>query len=171
MAALLVVVCVVCGIATYGSESEAGGQEPSNATRLAVLPTIDLAMGKANLDDIDTMIGWRLRAMGFDVIPEDQVDAFLSQHRIRYTGGASSSMLTALREELGAEAVLAASVELYEEEPPPRIGLSARVVSTLGPRIRWAGEITMAGEDRPGLIDSGMIDDVVELSDRAVARL
>jgi hypothetical protein len=151
---LLLAVCVVCGAPSNGSESEGSEHRPEGATRLAVLPTIDLAMGEANLGDIDTTIEWRLAAMGFDLVPEGELNAFLSEHRIRYTGGLTLSVLTELRAEMGADAVFLGSVDLFEDEPPPRIALNSRVVSTLDGRIKWAGEIAIAGEDHPGLIGS-----------------
>ena len=171
VAALLVAAWVAAGTAFLDCESRAAAKDSGTPTRLLLLPTIDLAMGKASLADVDVALRWRLRAMGFDLVAEAQVDSFLWEHRIRYTGGASSSMLKAVREELGADAIFVASVDLVEDSPPPRMALNARIVSTLDEKIRWAGEVTLAGEDRPGLIGSGQINDIDEIMQRAISRL
>ena len=55
---------------------------------------------------------------------------------------------------------------------PPKIAISARMVSTGDdPRIEWADGFSLAGDDAPGLLGLGLIDDVNILLDQATTSL
>ena len=150
--------------AAAAAEGEAPG-------RLAVFPSVDLAWGKADRPAVDAALRRGLAAAGLDLLPESAVEEFLARHRLRYTGSVTGALRGRLAEELGAGAVFLVSIDSYESEPPPRIALNARIVSTADGSIRWAHEVALAGEERPGALGRGEIGSVDVLLERAVARL
>jgi len=146
-------------------------QRGSQATRLAVLPALDLANGKADTLVVDALLERRLGGIGFDVLAADEVLAFLRRHRMRYTGGMTHARLSEMRAELSVEAVFVVSIDSFEVEGPPRVALNARIVSTESGNILWAGEVAAAGEEHPGVLGLRTVDDVEALLEGAVERL
>jgi hypothetical protein len=140
------------------------------ATRLAALPAVDSSGGIADRALFDATIALYARAAGFDVVPEDAVLAFLRDERLRFTGGVTSATLDALRAALDVDAVLVASIDLFEPGPPPRVAWNARIVAADG-RIVWAGEHALSGDDHPGVLRLGEIVVLDELVDLAVSDL
>jgi hypothetical protein len=73
---------------------------------------------------------------------------------------------------MGVSAVMITSLELYNENYPPRIALTARLVSTGDdPRIIRMESTAMAGDDHPGLLGIGLIKDPLVLREKALERL
>jgi hypothetical protein len=96
----------------------------------------------------------------------------MTRHRIRYTGGVDQEVAQAFRKETGAEGVLITSLELYSEDAPPKISLTSRLVSTGDtPRILWIDGVGLAGDDAPGLLALGLIEDPAILAGKAVETL
>jgi TolB-like protein/NOL1/NOP2/fmu family ribosome biogenesis protein len=126
---------------------------------------------KAPLEEIRQSIVMRLEAQGF-VIDEEAVRQTLDRHRVRYLGGLDLTVSRALQEEAGVDAVLITSLELYSELFPPRIALLSRLVSTgPGPEILWSDSVGLAGDDAPGLLGLGLINDPKVLREKAVGVL
>ena len=145
----------------------AGAERP---TRIAALPALDLSGGNADRALFDAVIADRARGAGFDVVPAEAVLAFLREERLRYTGGVTSATLGALRAALDVDAVLVASIDVFEAGPPPRAGWNARIVAADG-RIVWAAESALSGDDHPGVLRLGEIVALDELVDVAVSRV
>jgi hypothetical protein len=96
----------------------------------------------------------------------------MARHRIRYVGGIDTATATAFMEETATEAVLVTSLELYSEATPPKIAMISRLVSTgEKPEILWMDGVGMAGDDSPGILDLGLIEDPGELRDKALRSL
>ena len=96
----------------------------------------------------------------------------MARHRVRYVGGINSETARALKWETGADAVLITSVELYSEIFPPKIALTARLVSTgNSPKILWIDGIGLAGDDSVGLLELSLIRDSQPLLHKAVGHL
>lgn len=84
----------------------------------------------------------------------------MSKHRIRYVGGIDKGVAKAFKEETGVEGVLIISLELYSETNPPKIALTSRLVSTgEDPSILWIDGKGLAGDDSPGILGIGLIED------------
>ena len=84
----------------------------------------------------------------------------MARHRVRYTAGIDEETARALKEETGVEGVLLTSVELYSEGVVPKIALTSRLVSTGdAPAILWVDGVGMAGDDHPGILNLGLIND------------
>jgi hypothetical protein len=108
----------------------------------------------------------------FELVVGDVLEKFLSRHRLRWTGGLDAASALAAREELGADAVLVTTVTAWRPGPPPAIGLTMRLVDTGDdPAIVWMDTAARAGDDAPGLLRLGVIDDLKVLQDQLITRL
>lgn len=150
------------------------GEIPAGAlpASIAVLPMDNLSGGAAPIKALRLELIERLKAKGLSVLPDDKLDSFMARHRVRYVGGISKQTSEAFRKEMGVSSVLITSLELYNESYPPRIALTARLVATEDePRITRMESTAMAGDDRPGLLGLGLIEDPRELRAKALDRL
>src|SRR5512133_153665 len=118
--------------------------------RVAVLP-LDNASGTAfPPKELQSIIERRL-ATRFEIVGGPSVEAFLSRHRLRYTGGIDAEAARAARVELGLDAFLLTTLETYRPAAPPVMGLTMRLVATgEAPVILWMEHAVRGGEDRPG---------------------
>jgi hypothetical protein len=98
------------------------------------------------------------------------MDEVLARHRIRYTGGISESTARVFREEAGVDAVLVTSVDLFTPIDPPKMALTTRLVSTDEEvAILWMDSVEVTGNQAPGVLNLGWIDDPDVVLDLAVA--
>jgi TolB-like protein len=68
--------------------------------------------------------------------------------------------------------VLITSLELYNETNPPKIALTMRLVSSGdNPTILWIDDVGLAGDDSPGILGLGLIEDPKTLQKKALNRL
>jgi TolB-like protein len=94
------------------------------------------------------------------------------RNRIRYTGGLDGLTAKAFKEQIGVQGVVIISVELWNEDLPPKVALISRLVSTGDQAtIQWIDGIGMAGDDSPGLLSLGLVEDPRVLMNRAVRSL
>ena len=139
---------------------------------IAVLPPINLAGVPVPLRELRADWETTLAARGIPLVPREDVEAFLARRRLRWTGGIAGGAAQAAAEELNASAVLITAVTLYQPSVPPRIGLSARLVSAgESPGILWMDERARAGDQSPGLFDLGLVEDVKRLGSRVAGDL
>ena len=97
---------------------------------------------------------------GLRLLEEDALGRFLDKHRVRYVGGINRELADAIGKETGADAVLFTSLEMFDEGPPPKAALTARLVSANGrAEILWADSAGMSGDDHPGFLLLGLIED------------
>jgi len=140
--------------------------------RIAVLPVENLSSSPAPLTEIRRSFTEKLKGAGFDVMEEEKLGQFMEKQRMRDISGLNDVLARAFKEDTGATGVLITSVELYDDKSPPKIALSARLVSTgENPEIIWADGIGLAGDDAPGLLDLGLIEDPKILLDKATTAL
>jgi len=128
--------------------------------RVAVFPIINLSGTPAPLKDLRQLLVEGLTDRGIDLLDEETLQGYMTRHRLRYTGGIDIETARTLKEETGVDAVLITTVELYNYTDPPKISLWSRLVSTGSmPKILWVDGRAMAGNDSPGLLGLGLIDD------------
>jgi TolB-like protein len=140
--------------------------------RVVVLPIDNLSDTPAPLKEIHKELEKKLRAAGVEVIDDELMRQSMARHRIRYVGGVDAITAKAFKDELNADAVFITSLELYSESPPPKLALVTRLVSTEeNPEIEWVESAGIAGDDSPGILGLGLIEDPVTLRDKALARL
>jgi TolB-like protein len=139
---------------------------------VAVLPVSNLSGTPAPLQDLRQALTDRLIHQGLNIIDGEVLEKILARHRIRYVGGLNALTARVLGEESGAEFVFITSLELYSDSPPPKIAVTARLVSTgRQPQILWMNSMGLAGDDAPGLLELGLVNDPRILLEMAVQRL
>jgi len=136
---------------------------------IAILPMVNFSNTPAPMAEMDRKWSMRLKNKGLNILGADVIEDVISRNRIRYTGGLDPETATAFKTQAGADAVLITILELYSETWPPKISLNARLVSTSRqPRIMWIDGLGMAGDDTPGLLDLGLIEDPQQLVKKAL---
>ncbi|SNB47141.1 hypothetical protein [Geobacter sp. DSM 9736] len=165
---LLSVICLVSGCAgARGSSSEFPG-----TLRVAVLPVENLSGTAVPLPQIRSELLDKMSRSGITLCNEDSFLKFLASQRVRYTGGIDEEMSRALKEQLGVDAVLVTSLELYTEDVPPKIGLLSRLVATgESNEILWMKSVPMTGDEEPGILNLGYIIEPAKLRDKALTAL
>jgi hypothetical protein len=139
---------------------------------IAVLPVENLSGIEAPLDPVQAALRIALQDRGFELLADEPLAEFMRRQRLRYVGGLSAEMGDALRTETGATSVLITSIDLYQQADPPRFALTARLVTAGGePRIVWMDSAAASGDEKPGFLGLGVIDDVMVLENRIVGRL
>lgn len=138
----------------------------------AVLPTENLSGVRAPLSFIRDVFTKSLLAKGFNLLNESELQDFLRENRVRYTGGLGSKIGKAFRDDLGNDAVFVLSLETYQQSGPPKISLLARLV-TCGeqPEIAWMDSTGLSGNEAPGFLELGLIVNDKRLILNAVAEL
>ena len=140
--------------------------------RVVVYPLENLSGNPAPLREIKQSFIDQLAQMGVDVVDEETLRRFMAKNRIRYTGGLDRITAKALKEDLGVDGVLIVSVELYFVEAPPKIALISRLVAT-GDKatISWIDGVGLAGDDSPGILSLGLIEDPKALMNKTIQSL
>ena len=167
---LLLLACVLVS----GCASVAGAVRETGEPRLrvAVMPLDNLSGTAAPLAEARRDLLVRAKELGLQIVDEAEFQSFITRHRIRYAGGIDRELSQALRTELKADAVIITSVELYDADAPPKIALSARLVTTGDlPMISWMDTVGIAGDDRPGILNLGLITDPGKLREKALGQL
>jgi hypothetical protein len=128
--------------------------------RIAVFPVENLSGTVAPVKEIRQTFVEKLGSVGVDVLDEETFEKFMAKYRIRYTGGVSTEIAKAFKQEINVSGVLITSLELYSDANPPKISLISRLVSTgEDPSILWMDGVGLAGDDSRGLLDLGLIED------------
>ncbi|HXV76188.1 MAG TPA: hypothetical protein VD788_07695, partial [Candidatus Polarisedimenticolaceae bacterium] len=140
--------------------------------RIAVLPMVNLSAKRAPMDELRALLGDHADLRGLETLRPAELETFMSSRRMRYTGGVDSATAVALRESTGAQAVLISALHSYDEADPPTFAIVARLVTTESdPRIVWMAEVSLTGDQTPGLLALGLVRDVATLRDRAFEQL
>jgi TolB-like protein len=134
------------------------------ARRFALFPVQNASGGNAPIRGLTEALDAALAARGLAVVPRQELDAALADHRIRFTGGVDRTLARVLRDDLGVEAVLIPTLEQYSGDAPPRISLSWRLVAAADrPVVLWADGLARSGDDAPGLLGRGRVTVAAEL--------
>ena len=154
----------------YAADEKASGDQ--SRLKIAVFPVFNLSATPAPLKYIRQQMIDILKAEGEILIDDQRLEDAFTKHRIRYIGGLDPSAALAIEQETGADAVFITSLEHYSDVVPPKIALTARLVTT-GHRIRilWMAGAGLAGDDSPGLLDLGMIENPDTLMRIAIQRI
>ncbi len=142
------------------------------ALKIAVLPFENLSRTGAPLKGMrQAMIGI-LRTDGANILDDDSLEKFMARHRMRYMGGIKGDDAAAIASETGTGAVLITDLENYSEVIPPKIALVSRLVSTeRHPKILWTDSVGLSGDDSPGILGVGLIEDPAVLTRKAMGLL
>jgi TolB-like protein len=139
---------------------------------IAIMPVENLTGMPIPVQEVRKSLLEAMKRQGIHLLPEDALEGFLDRHRVRYTGGLNRKLGEAFREETKTDAVLFVSLEMFDETVPPKTALVARLVSTHEKgNILWMDGVGMAGNDAPGFLLLGLVDDPGVLWVRARDRL
>jgi len=156
-------------IALAKEENFGVSEKGKSPLRVAIYPVENLSSSHAPLNDIRRILKEQLSGRGVEVLGEATLETFMARHRIRYAGGIDQATAMALRNELRVDALLLTTLELYDEVRPPKIALFARLITTgPSPSIVWAEGIGLSGDDAPGLLGLGLIEDPGALMKKAL---
>jgi TolB-like protein len=156
----------------HAAQGTDGANSGPKRLNIAVFPVFNLSATPAPLKHIRRLLSGALQANGETIIDEQVLENVFVKHRIRHVGGLDFSAASAIRQEAGADVVLITSLEHYSDVLPPKIALSARLVSTADRiRILWMDGVGLAGDDSPGLLDLGLIENPDTLLEIAVQRI
>lgn len=167
-------VCALAGVALVCvlRAQAAPAQARRTMSSVAVFPVENLSGGTVPGDQVREHLISTLAANGVAVVGTARLDAFMTQHRVRYAAGIDAQTAEALRKETGAEGVVIPSIEFSNETAPPKIALMARLVTTsTEPTVVWADDAGLAGDDAPGLFELGMVNDYQALLGTALDRV
>jgi len=139
---------------------------------IAVFPVENLSGTMAPLRDIRELYISQLKRQGLPILDEETLEKFMTRNRIRYTGGINKAVAQGFKNETGVGGVLVTSLELYSEVNPPKIALTSRLVSTGdNPVILWIDGVGLAGDDSPGILGLGLIEDPKVLLEKAIGKI
>lgn len=157
--------CLLCGSAMAETAPPAPAAGSSGVGPLvAVFPIENLSGTPAPLKKLNAELDAVMKKAGVRIIEPATVDSFIESHRVRYLGGIDEKIAATLQEETGADTVLISTLELYNEVSPPKFSLICRLVSLKGaPEIIWMDSVGIAGDDAPGILGLGLIDDLTVL--------
>ncbi len=172
MLLFFVILTILSGCADTNKTVKIDLQRDQRAFQIAVLPMENLSGTAAPLREIRGAIIEGLKARGMHVLQDDTLERFMAKHRVRYTGGIDKITAKEFKEEINCQGVLITSLELYKETNPPKIALTSRLVSTGdNPVILWIDGVGLAGDDSPGILDLGLINDPKTLQKKALNQL
>ncbi len=160
------------GPAAAGSRVAAGGAPPLGAgPRIALFPLENLAGTAAPLRELRGALEASLARAGLRVVAAETLDAFLTKHRVRYTGGVESGIAKSAGEELGVSAIVLAALEGYAPDAP-RLALTMRAVGAREEApILWIDGLSRAGDESPGFLGLGLVRSPVVLQEQIFSRL
>ncbi len=171
MLLLCALACLSGCVAASDTAQPADGPH-AQARLVAVFPVENLSGRPGPLEDIRRMFAERLQARGLRVLDDATLESVITRHRVRYTAGVEQGFAKALRQDTGVDAVLIPSLELYDHSVPPRVALFARLVSTgEAPAVVWIDGTGAAGDDSPGILGIGLVEEPRALLARAVDTL
>ncbi len=146
-----------------------GSPQSGTNPKIAVFPIENLSGTVAPLREIRQIFVEGLKKQGIAVLEDDTFEKFMAKHRIRYTGGLDEDTARSFKKEVGTQGVLIISLESYSETNPPKISLLSRLVSTGDPpAILWMDGVSLAGDDSPGILGVGLIEDPGALREKAL---
>ena len=139
---------------------------------IAVLPLANLSGTPVPLNDLRASLINSFNELGLNLLDQETLERFIVRHRVRYVGGLDRVIARDLKFETGADAVLITSVELYSEDPPPKVALTLRLIATgSNPAVLWIYGLGLAGNDSIGILELSLIEDPRILIRNAVRHL
>jgi len=136
---------------------------------VAVLPVNNLSGKTAPLKEIRQSLIDTFKNQGLNVLGEEALESFMAKHRLRNTDGIDKKTAEGFGQETGVKTVLITTLELFEDNPPPKIALTSRLVSAgPNPEILWMDGVGIAGDDSPGILGLGLINSPEKLREEAL---
>ncbi len=170
--AIFLVLLLLLGCAWTRESPSKNAHTHEGRFSIAVLPIENLSGTFVPLKEIREVYISQLRRSGSHILEEETLERFMARNRIRYTGGINKALAQTFKNDTGVGGVLITSLELYSEVNPPKIALTSRLVSTGdNPVISWIDGVGLAGDDSPGILGLGLIENPQALLGKALERL
>lgn len=162
----VLVCCFLCG----GARAEvAPHSAEGTGLQVAVFPIENLSGMPAPLRELNAELTAAVKRHGIRMVDQAMTDEFIEKHQVRYLGGVDEVLADALKNEIGVDAVMVSTLELYVDVAPPKFSLVSRLVRLDDvPEIIWMDSVGIAGDDAPGILELGLIDDLKVLRRRGV---
>ena len=162
----------VCACLVLFSAGTGKASANPRVSTVAVYPVENLTGHSVHADVVRRQIVEGLTARGISVLGDAELEAFIKRHRVRYAAGLDTETAGALKSEAGVDGVVIFSMALSSEEQPPKVALLARLVSTGSPPVvLWADDAALAGDDAPGVLELGLVNDYDTLLAKALRRI
>ncbi|BBD07181.1 hypothetical protein [Desulfovibrio ferrophilus] len=137
--------------------------------RVAVMP-LGMFSNQGHLIDAADYVGAGLAGRGFDVVPQDRLEQFRVDHRLRRAEFMDRSVLRVLGVELGVDALVVGQAYMTGEDIP-RATVSAQLVECGDSSVVWAESVSASGDDYTTVLGLGRINDMETLLQRVVGDL
>ncbi|MGE4296512.1 MAG: hypothetical protein AB7E47_00665 [Desulfovibrionaceae bacterium] len=134
---------------------------------LAVMPFGVVRDGDTTVD-VTRIMRMELEKKGFQIVPDEDLEAFLVEKRIRKAEFLDRASLAAMRATLGVDALLMGFAEAVRDEDDPQVTFSAQLVECRQASVVWANAAACTGSDFATVLGLGKIDAMDELMRRAI---
>ena len=141
----------------------------SERVKVAVLPFVNNTASVRAIRVVSPILDKALLSHGFNILSSDSLRNVLRQYRIRTNGMINASDGKRVLEATGLAYLVVGSVDIFEENATPEIGISVRILDLESMRVIWTSTIGATGQDYAGLFGVGIIDSIDVLTRRAVA--
>jgi curli biogenesis system outer membrane secretion channel CsgG len=175
LAGLLAIVAITAGCAAHAPIPAPVPGAPRDT--LALLPLENLS-GRAEYGDRLTRIVWtELAGSGrWDVVEEGEVDAALSDARVRSALSMTRDQVQQVAKRTGARWLVAGTIiECRQVSTPdgevPTVALALRLIDGETGRVRWTEQRTRSGEDRETVFGWGRVTNVERLAQETTREL
>ena len=136
---------------------ETGETREDFIAKIALFPFENFSEDIHALEKVMPVVQNQVESKGFKVLDEETLEHFLLKERIRATGYISKEMAKKLGKELDVEGVIVGSINTLNSGRNPKVGFSARFISSSDGSIIWANHESATGEDFTGILGLGTI--------------
>ncbi len=140
----------------------------STRNEIAVLPFANYSGSIRAVRTVSPMLDTALIQQGFTILPNDSLRGVLRQNRIRTNGMINASDGKKILDATGLSYLLVGSVDIFEENSTPEVGIAVRILDLTSMRIIWTTVIGATAADHVGLFGVGREDSVDTVARRAI---
>jgi len=154
-----------------GSSGEIFGAKTGiKIKKIAVMPFGSLMVDDLSFD-FTHLITNRLINDKFIVIPQDVLEGFLVEKRVRRTDFLDRPTIREMGTALGADALMTGSVGMLAGGENPRVAVSAQMIDCVDSAVVWANSVSYTGADFATFLGIGKINSLQKLVEVAVTDL
>ena len=138
--------------------------------KIAVMP-----FGSASVDglsfDFTGLVRDRLENQKFIVIPQDVLEGFLVEKRVRRTDFLDRATIREMGAALGPDALMIGSVGMLAGGENPQVAASAQMIDCVDSSVVWANSVSYTGADFATFLGIGKINSLHQLVEVALTDL
>ncbi len=164
------VIIILIALYTFSVQTSWSGDTKVIKT-IVVLPFVNLSGKALPLDFTRALYDYLVKEERFELIPQDVLEQFLIERRIRQISLMNRATVRELGGRLDVDALIMGSINLLAGGNNPKVDVSAQLVETLGASIIWANSISYSGNDFAKLLGIGKIKSLTKLVEIAIEDL